>query len=259
MKRNRIGTKADGSGDMGNKFHGIHIQGKNNVVGGPGGEGNTVANTDFQGIFISTFDSTGNTIQGNAIVGNAEEGIQVYSSNQQILGNVIVSNGKDGILVISTTPCSPNGVLISGNQFLANGELGINLESNNEDSFGVTPNDSFDGTNNCGPNGLQNYPVLGSAVRQSNGITVVSGSLNSKASSQFKVELFLAVADSSGHGEAQAMLATQTITTNSSGNKTFSFAIAGLAPGLQLTSTATNTTTNDTSEFSANVVVVAAP
>jgi hypothetical protein len=258
IRRNKIGTKADGTGDLGNKFGGIHVQGSNNVIGGPNGQGNTIANTDFQGIFVSS-DATGNTIQGNAIVANAEEGIEVYASNQQILGNVIISNGQDGVLVVNTTPCASNGILISGNQIFANGELGINLESNNEDAFGVSPNDSFDGTSNCGANRLQNYPVLTSAVRQSNGVTVVSGSLNSKASSQFMVELFFAAADPSGHGEAQAMLATQTITTNSAGNKSFSFAVGGLAPGLQLTATATNTSTNDTSEFSSNVVVIPGP
>ncbi len=141
---------------------------------------------------------------------------------------------------------------------IGNAGLGINLPGFGDNSFGVTPNDACDGDTGA-PNLFQNFPVLTSAVRQSNGLTIVSGSLNSTASTQFQIELFLAAADPSGHGEAQAFLATQNITTNASCTRTFSFALTGLAPGHQLTATAIDLSTDDTSEFSLNRTVTQAP
>ena len=88
--------------------------------------------------------------------------------------------------------------------------------------------------------------------------TTVTGSLNSTASTQFRIELFLAVPDPSGHGEAQDMVAVQNITTNAGGDRGFSFHVAGL-PGLQLTATATAIAAGRTSEFSANSAVGIGP
>ena len=70
---------------------------------------------------------------------------------------------------------------------------------------------------------------------------------------------FLAVPDPTSHGEAQVMLATQNITTNTSGNRAFAFQVPSLSPGMQLTATAAIVVNNATSEFSTNVVVVNAP
>ena len=55
------------------------------------------------------------------------------------------------------------------------------------------------------------------------------------------------------------MVAAQNITTNSGGDKNFSFSVAGLAPGQQLSATATNTTAGNTSEFSGNITIVVVP
>jgi hypothetical protein len=256
IQGNRIGTKADGSGDLGNTFEGIHlVLSDNNVIGGTGATGNVIANTNAQGILVG-LDSTGNTIQGNSIAGNSEEGVLVTAGPNKIVSNIIVGNGKEGVKVSVASPVVV-GVRISSNQMLSNGKLGINLEGLGENSFGVTANDSGDG--DTGANHSQNFPVLTSAIRQPNGVTVVSASLNSTASTAFHIELFLALADPSGHGEGQMMLAAQNFMTNSSGNKTFTFQVITAAPGLKLTATANNQSTDDTSEFSANVTVFAAP
>lgn len=133
--------------------------------------------------------------------------------------------------------------------------FGIDLPTfTGEDSFGVTANDNGDG--DSGPNRTQNFPVLASAVRASNGVTTVSASLNSTASTQFRIELFLANPDPSGHGEAQFMLANKLVTTASNGKVNFTFQVASVVPGQQLTATAINQSTDDTSEFSANAIVV---
>ncbi len=165
-----------------------------------------------------------------------------------------MANGGDGIQVDSTA----NGNRFSANAAIGNGELAIDLVGGTENSFGVTSNDTDDP--DTGANGLQNFPVLSSAVRSNaNGVTAIAGSLNSSPSTTFRIEIFFVVADASGHGEAQAFLTSFDITTNSGGDKTFSTSLAGLAPGMQLTATATSAATNETSEMSANVVIVAVP
>lgn len=124
----------------------------------------------------------------------------------------------------------------------------------------MTSNDA--GDTDPGTNNLQNFPVLNSAVRFANGVTTVAGSLNSTASTGFTIELFMAVADASGHGEGQILVSTpQNITTNSAGNKTFTFQLGNLAAGMSLTATATVTAVSNgsTSEFSANTTVFQAP
>ena len=157
----------------------------------------------------------------------------------------ISANGDDGILVSQTVV----GVNISDNLISANGALGIDLLGGAEDSFGVSANDN--GDLDPGANQLQNYPVLTLAHRDlSAGTAIVRGTLNSTASTQFRVDIYLAAVDASGHGEGQVLLASGTVTTDSGGDKTFTFTINSLAVGQVVTATATALTTGNTSEFS---------
>ena len=127
-----------------------------------------------------------------------------------------------------------------------------------ENSAGVTSNDTDDP--DTGANNRQNFPVLSSATRrQANGITTITGALNSNPSTEFRIDIFVSVPDSSGHGEGQILIATLTTTTNSGGDRSFSVQTGGLAPGQQLTATATSTGAGNTSEFSANIVVASVP
>jgi titin len=255
VQGNRIGTKADGTGDVGNAGNGILIVGSTqNVIGGTGVQGNGISNNDANGMELN-IGAGNNDVRGNGISANTLAGIRVRGDDNGFGGNALVSNGDDGILVDSTAA----GNRFSGNQAIANGELAIDLAGGTENSFGVTSNDTDDP--DSGANGLQNFPPLTSAVRSNaTGITTVTGSLNSSPSTTFRIEIFLVVADGSGHGEAQAFLAGFDVTTNSQGDKSnFSTSLAGLSPGMQLSATATSAATNETSEMSANVVVVAVP
>ena len=76
---------------------------------------------------------------------------------------------------------------------------------------------------------------------------------------QFTIQLFLVSADASNHGEALVIVAQKNVTTNSGGDIGFAFAQTGIAPGQQLTATATNVGAAETSEFSLNVTVVPGP
>ncbi len=54
VRANRIGTKADGTGDLGNAGDGILIVGSTlNVIGGTGAQGNTIANNDANGLELN--------------------------------------------------------------------------------------------------------------------------------------------------------------------------------------------------------------
>ena len=134
-----------------------------------------------------------NTGEGNTVAFNKNDGISLASgagSGNAILGNIIHSNG--------TTAA----------------HLGIDL---NED--GVTTNDAGDA--DTGPNNRQNFPVLSSSDADATQITI-DGSLNSTASTNFRIEFFSsATADPSGNGEGQTYLGFTTVTTDGSGNATF--------------------------------------
>jgi len=140
------------------------------------------------------------------------------------------------------------GLAILGNSIFSNNGLGIDLDNDAEPSTtdGVTPNDLGDG--DTGGNGLQNFPVLTSATA-SNGNITLSGTLNSIPKTTFRVEFFDNTAlDPSGKGEGQTYLHFLNVTTDAAGNANFT-SLPLTATGAIVT-TATNLTTNDTSEFS---------
>ena len=137
-----------------------------------------------------------------------------------------------------------------------NGGLAVDLSNN-----GVTTNDAGDG--DAGPNGLQNFPVLASAI-PSGGNTTIAGSLNSSAGTTFRIEFFSSpTADASGYGEGQAYLGAATATTDGSGNASINATLTGVSvtAGHFVSATATvdlgGGNYGSTSEFGANVTVAA--
>src|SRR5262249_46220497 len=154
--------------------------------------------------------------------------------------NIIAFNGGNGITVINNA--STGNSLLSNNIF-SNGKLGIDLGDD-----GVTPNTP--GGPHVGPNQLQNFPVL-TTVNIGTTQTTVNGTLNGQASTTFTIEFFAnAQADPSGFGEGQQFLGQTTVTTDSSGNTSFSTTLTtpSLVGGF-VTATATDPGGN-TSEFS---------
>jgi hypothetical protein len=255
VQGNLIGTAADGTGDLGNTIQGVEVpNGNHNVIGGPGLASNVISGNDGNGIRIAGGFATGNQVVGNVVRSNALVGVRVEFGPNSVDGNVIFGNGTQGVRISPTAP----GVPIRSNQIFGNGALGIDLSGGTQDAAGVTANDTDDP--DTGANGLQNYPVLSSAVRNgTTGVTQVSGTLNSVPSEEFLLQFFLVAADPSNHGEAVVMIGQKTVTTNSGGDIGFAFATGGLSPGQQVTATATRTSTSETSEFALNVTVVPSP
>ena len=156
-------------------------------------------------------------------------------------GNIIAnaSSGHNGVEIIGTS----TGTSVLGNTIYNNGRLGIDLGNDR-----VTPNDT--GDSDTGPNNLQNFPVLTHATIVGGNLKV-RGSLNSTANTTFRIEVFAnSAADSSGYGEGQRYLGSFDVTTDGSGNVNFAHVFtASITPGEKISATATNLTTNNTSEF----------
>jgi hypothetical protein len=192
--------------------------------------------------------------------------------------NVITAAGGPGVVVETAT-----GIVITQNSIFANGSpsgLGIDLDPRGVDpnlyspAQGVTLNDAGDA--DAGPNNLQNFPVIQTAVVNGANLTVTGwarpGSL---------IEFFLAAADPTGFGEGATYSFSATEGSGSDADATsstygpgavngvvqgtdttnrFSFTVAtpsGVSPGVALTSTAR--LAGSTSEFSAALVVTAGP
>ena len=269
---NVIGTDAALTGvRLANTLSGVHVTGGasgTEIGGSASGAGNILAASVEHGVRLDG-SSTGTLVRGNTIgtvdgvthVGNVKQGVYIASSSGNTIGgtgagdgNLIVFDGLDGVAVVSGGGNAILGNSIYQNQTVSNPEipaLGIDLGDDD-----VTPNDAGDG--DSGPNGLQNYPTLTSAATSGS----IAGTLNSLASTQFRVEFFVngsvdgagLVCDRSGFGEGETFLGAQNVMTDAGGNASYAASFGVLTAGQQVTATATAPNGN-TSEFSACVTV----
>ena len=227
------------SGATGDGF-GIVVEGEGIKV-----QGNTVQNND-----VGVQMQSGNTANTQNTLffdrGDASPSTGVIDTNS------ISGNTDQGIRIVGTATSAE----ITKNSIDNNGALGIELTANTVTADGVTANDTQDP--DSGPNQLQNYPLLSTAI--SNGAqTTVSGSLNSTPSTNFRIEFFAnTTADPSGNGEGATYLGFINVTTNASGDAVFTVSgLPSVTAGQSIAATATNTTASSplTSEFSADVQV----
>jgi titin len=273
---NFIGTDVTGTAAIPNGF-GIAIQGgaHDNLIGGTTGTvGNVISANTTEGLLITNAGTTGNLVRGNRIgvgAGGAAlaNGIGILiasgASNNRVggttpgAGNIIADNTQKGVVIGSTlSDTTTVGDAVLGNSIFGNGGLGIDLASD-----GVTANTA--GGPHTGPNDFQNFPVL-SLARLVGTTLLVTGTLNSQASTTYRVELFASPqADPTGHGQGQTYLGYTTVTTDGPGNASFAAVVPFVGPAgsvVSATATAvigTNTVTalasGDTSEFSGDITV----
>ena len=152
-------------------------------------------------------------------------------------GQLIAFNAK-GVVVGSDTADS-RGRQQPSHATASSPTTGLGIDLGDD---GVTPNDPQDP--DPGPNLLQNFPVITAATS-----TTVSGTLNSTPGRTFVLEFF-ASAEPSGQG--RTFLGTTTIATDAAGDAAFTATpVSAIPAGQFVTATATDTTSGDTSEFSA--------
>lgn len=245
IRGNYIGTNSAGTAALTGGDAGILIDlgAHDNVV-----DANVISGNRNFGILVFK-SATKTTISNNRIgiaansddnLGNRMKGIEIQGNNNSITGNRIANNSSDGVRIKTG---SNNQV--RRNEIFNNETFGINLGT---DAF--TENDSGDGDG--GANGLQNYPTLTSAQHDGTNVTV-GGTLNSRANARFDLEFFYNPACdltfNRSVGEGRQYLGTTSVTTDSSGNLSFSVSFGGAPLVGVITATATDSG-NNTSEFS---------
>ena len=251
---NYIGTDASGTQKLGN-YYGVWVYGApNNTIGGTSAaERNVISDYEGLGVLIQLAAAGGNRVMGNYIgtdkygsaLGDGATGVVVYMAPNSTIGgtqagarNVIAGNEYYGVDISGDDSTTGNRVL--SNSIFANGSIGINLGDD-----GPTVNDLGDG--DTGANGSQNKPAVSSA-KTGGGTTTVRGKLNSAPNRTFVVQFF---SNPSGTDEGKKFMGQKSVTTDSSGNVTFSFSPAQkVGLGRTITATATSPAGN-TSEFSA--------
>ena len=269
IKGNYIGTDKSGTKDLGNDDFGVFVRNASGTtVGGTtAASRNVISGNFFDGLSIAGSQGTevlgnriGTSANGTAALGNGDAGV-VFSggSSENIVGdgtsagsNTIAFNGQDGVEV------DPNstGNEVSRNSIFSNAGLGIDLlsRSSGETLSTSLPNPNDAGDADADANNLQNKPVLSSAKTSSTRTTLV-GTLNSTQGRTFTLRFY---SNPSGTDEGKKFIGQKSVTTDASGNASFTFQPASkVATGQTITATATNTSTHDTSEFSAPRKVVA--
>ncbi|WP_091540364.1 choice-of-anchor Q domain-containing protein [Thermoflexibacter ruber] len=277
VKGNYIGTVATGTSTLGNALEGIFISNSsNNIIGGSTiNERNIISGNQSAGISIialSSGNSSNNAIKGNYIgtdvsgnlaLPNNGNGISISDFNlaNTIVnnsiggiapneGNVIAYNLGDGINLSKRNALSVfSGNLIAQNSIFANQNSGIDLAGDSAD--GITPNDPQD--TDTGANALQNYPNLSASFAPIGTFdTQIQGTFNSTPSSTFAVEFF---ANPVNERQGKIYLGTATFSTDANGDTIFDITIPNkIVPnGYYITATATNLSTNNTSEFAAQI------
>jgi len=253
--RNFIGIGKSGANDVGNGIGVLVDDGEFDSI-----DGNFIGHNDQQGLRVEGSQSVLN-VQRNVIgrtqagltfgAANGSDGIRVIASAGMFLRqNTIVYNGGDGIAVQSGARHIDLGI----NRTYANVGLGVELAP-----IGVDANTTDTGAS--GANGGQNYPVLTVA---SGGDTAgqVSGTLQS-ANGDYEITLYRSTfCDESGHGEGRFFIGAASVTisnggANTDGSVSFSATVTdagGALDGSPITALAARRGGPDegnTSEFSA--------
>ncbi len=278
---NYIGVNIGGSTALPNTGSGVLISAGTNVVGGTSAAArNVISGNSSNGVSISSNFAVGNIVSGNYIgvgmngttaVANRDNGVQIsnLATNNTVGGtgvtagscdmgcNIIANNGdtasssaRAGIYVDNT---ARGGNAIRENSIFNNTGIGIDL-----DTVGSTANDAMDP--DLGPNDVQNFPVVTSALTN----RTITATLNSTPNTNFAIDFFRNdTADTTVASEARTYIGTASVMTDAAGNATINVVTnATLAAGQSVSATATSTggmaqMTGDTSEISAVQPVMA--
>jgi hypothetical protein len=237
----------DGNQVLGN--HVVRIQllfADNNRIGSTGGGGNSIGSISMQ-------SAGGTIIEGNTMNGGPVPAIEISNALPPAIGATIagntIRNYETGILIYpSFLADSPafTGATITGNSI---SQVGIAIDLGAD---GGTPNDPAPDAD-LGPNNLQNFPLLTSALLSPSQLTV-QGTLTSAPLTTYLVELF---ANPASDPDTTTLLASFDVTTGATGTAAFTRNVASPLPAADqvITATATNRLTGDTSEVSAPIAV----
>ncbi len=278
IQGNFIGTDVSGTVEFycGNEC--IRISDQNNTIGGSApGAGNRIGGGSQNGVGIRLQPTaSGTIIQGNAI-GTDQTGIaRLYITGYGILvyqvagGGVTIGGINPGEgNVISNCAFAGVGVQDSGTATIRGNSIfdnpgtqpvnGLGIDLFTSSTSGVTFNDP--GDTDTGPNGFQNYPLITSVVYGASS-TTVNGTLSSAPSTIYDVDFYgnpACARRPQDVPEARIFLGTHPVTTDGSGEATFSVVLPVVVEnGSAVTATATDPAGN-TSELSPRFALVSTP
>lgn len=226
---NVIGFQADGKGDGGNGAGVIVLNSKNNAI-----LYNTIGNNG-DGIALAGTGSSGNRLQYNLIgvdftgnkAPNGRSGVFAdigahdnaigapMNGSANAGGNVIQASGMSGVWIYATAGA---GNRVVGNAFGGNAGLDIDL--------GVDgPNANQPAGSASGANNKQNYPVLATAVRDTDfGTLTVGGTLTGKPATTYRFDVYYGAqcqTSTTGRGRDNQPVQRTTIKTGAAGTTTF--------------------------------------
>ena len=258
---NYIGTDAAGTHAVPNPT-GIQVGGSHttSLIGGtaPGAANLISGNLIGLGLGVTTNGinagiADGVIVQGN-LIGTAANGVDALGNLQGIAiegshnliggstasaGNIVAFNQFFGVAVRTGT----------GNSFLSN-----SMYSNNTINISLDPaagrsirNDIGDG--DFGPNNLQNFPAIESVAIANNSASI-KGNLNSTPNTQFTIQFFSE--SQSLTDSRQTYLGSTNVTTDGSGDASFTAVLPLPSPDVRINATATSAATGDTSGFFLN-------
>lgn len=267
VQGNYVGTNAAGTAALPNAMTGIYVAGPGNTIGGPAAKAGggcappcNLVSGNYTGIVVSAGSNVvqgnyvGTDVTGRADLGNSTGGVIINAGDDTVVGGLSAAEGN--VIAFNDTGVSVEvsggtGNAILGNAIWNNDQLGIDLLP-----AGVTPNDPGDG--DTGPNQYQNYPELDwVATGPPSASTVISGTLDSMASTSFGIEFFYSdAADPSGNGEGQYYFGSAEVNTDGSGLVTFFISVPGTIPAASYVSATATDPGGNTSEFSAARVAI---
>ena len=263
-----VGVDETGTVAEGNDV-GIVVTGPANLIGDPSLTGtlqsrNLVSANGVGVALLSDGSASGNVIRrtsvGLSLTGtplpNTSHGMRVVDApNTRIGGSSVVErvtiafNGGDGLRIEGAAAV---GVTARYTSIHSNGGLAIDLGGD-----GVTPNDP--GDVDAGPNDLLNFPVIES-VTWTGASAATVGHFDGAAGQTYTVDFYAnGTPDASGHGEAELLVGTTSITTDAAGHAAFAIGLTGVSAQRRYVSATAAHTTGSMSELSATVEATGIP
>lgn len=243
------GTTAVPNGRVGQESAGIMVLTSGNTIGGEGaGKGNVISGNRGHGVLLQGVNNwvinnrIGTGLGSNISLPNELDGIfvtggQFSNATCEILGNTILFNLGDGV------DAGFNVCTLLANRISSNGGLGIDRAAP-----GVTPNDA--GALNRRP---PNFPVIG-AITMSifPPRTTIFGTIVQRSSQPITLEFFRnSSCDPSGNGEGAIYVGSTTVNGSAFPGQAVAFSFSVNQIFVASYYTATATTVQGTSEFSA--------
>jgi hypothetical protein len=264
IEGNLIGTDLTGTQPLGNDGDGVRVwNSASNTIGGVRpGTGNVIAANGDEGIAIEDKGDPAddNRILGNRIgtdasgaldLGNGEQGVLIAANHTHVGNggatgeNIIAFNAEQAVEVAFTGADNT----IRHNSFAHNGDArAIYLQPSGGGNGSV--NDPLDA--DSGGNGLQNYPVITSAIR-SGATTTVAFTLDSLPSTAYHVELYgdpiyaSITGGDQGCGQGKTWLGSIKVTTDATGHADDEINTTTPFVFVRATATQTNSSTSQTS------------